>query len=142
MDWMAASIIVVCGGVGGLVNVFLDESGFHLPKTEQDVWRPGYLGIIFVGMIAALGSWLMTTPGEIRGTASVHSLPYSALATALLVGFGGSKWFRSEGDSRIYQKAAAIAASREPDQSIATQIAGSTPMQTLAAVSKLPNSAN
>ena len=50
-------VIVACGAAGGFVNVFIGDSGLHFPKIENGVFLPGFIGIVLIGMAAALGSW-------------------------------------------------------------------------------------
>ena len=57
VDLMA---VAVCGALGGFVNVFIGDSGLHLPTVEEGVFRPGYIGVVLVGMVAAVGAWLAT----------------------------------------------------------------------------------
>ena len=45
--------VAVCGALGGFANVFIGDSGLHLPTIDQGIFRPGYIGVVFVGLIAA-----------------------------------------------------------------------------------------
>jgi hypothetical protein len=54
--------IRVCGALGGFANVFIGDSGLHLPTI-----RPGYIGVVFVGLIAAVGAWLATQDSALTG---------------------------------------------------------------------------
>src|SRR5262245_22297672 len=56
IGWMIV-IVIVSGAVGGFVNVFIGDSGLHLPKVENGVFQAGFLGTVIVGALAALGSW-------------------------------------------------------------------------------------
>jgi hypothetical protein len=135
------SAIALCGALGGFVNVFIGDSGLHLPKFEDGIWRPGYLGVVFVGMAAALGAWLATQGANLLDalrSSSVVTLRLSELSTAIIVGFGGARWFKSEGESTVLRKTAAIAASKSSDQAAAATIASSTPFEALAAATKMP----
>ena len=60
-------IIAVCGAVGGFVNVFIGDSGLHLPTFEQGIFRPGYIGVVLVGLVAAVGAWLATQTASLTG---------------------------------------------------------------------------
>lgn len=62
-------------------------------------------------------------------TATAISLAIGALASALLVGYGGARWLTNEFDKRLLKAAAAEAASGPADPTKATQIANSTPAQ-------------
>ena len=134
------SAVAVCGGLGGFVNVFIGDSGLHLPKFEDEIWRPGYIGVVFIGVVAALGAWLATQSGSL--TDSLHNAPpvtlrLSELSTAIVVGFGGARWFKSEGETTIFRKTAAIAAAKSADKTAAAEIASLTPFQALAAAQKM-----
>jgi predicted lysophospholipase L1 biosynthesis ABC-type transport system permease subunit len=61
MNYWVIAVIAGLGAVGGFMNVFIGDAGFHLPKTEDDVWQPGFLGVVVVGCIAAIGSWAIAT---------------------------------------------------------------------------------
>jgi hypothetical protein len=126
-------IVIVCGAVGGFVNVFIGDSGLHLPKVEHGILQPGFLGTVLVGAIAALASWGAAKAITIFGT-TVSALSFSTgdIANSLIVGFGGAKWFKSETEKDVLQKTAAIAAGKQADQTAAIRIASATPNQALA----------
>jgi hypothetical protein len=131
-------IVIVTGAVGGFVNVFIGDSGLHLPKFENDTFQPGYLGTVLVGALAALGSWGAAKAVVIFGH-DATSIVFTTgdIANALMVGFGGAKWFKSEGEKDILQKTAGIAASKSADPQAAATIANSTPIQALVAAMKM-----
>src|SRR5215471_4343769 len=105
---LIVSLVLACGAVGGLVNAFIGDNSFHLPQTEDDVWRPGFIGIVFVGMIAAFGSWAtLKSVALFGGAATSISFSTGDLANALVIGFGGTKWWKSEGEKDVLQKIAA-----------------------------------
>lgn len=135
--WMIV-IVIVCGAAGGFVNVFIGDSGLHLPRVENGVLQPGFLGTVFVGAVAALGSWGLTKAFTIFGTAS-PALTFSTgdIANALLIGFGGAKWFKSETEKDVLQKTASIAAGKQGDQTAALAIASGTPNQALAVAMRM-----
>jgi|SRR5579872_1876596 len=132
MHYWIIAVIAGIGAVGGFVNVFIGDAGFHLPKTEDGVWQPGFLGVLIVGGIAALGSWATLKALDLIGQ-NAQPLPFGTgdIANALVVGFGGAKWFKSETEKNVLQKTAAIAASKNANQGAATRIATSTPMEAL-----------
>jgi hypothetical protein len=135
------SALAICGGLGGFVNAFIGDSGLHLPKMEQGIWRPGYIGVVFVGIVAAIGAWLATqgaTLAESLGNSSATTLRLSELSTALVVGFGGARWFKSEGETTIFRKTAAIAATKSADKEAAATIASASPIEALAAAIRMP----
>ncbi len=131
--WMIV-IVIVGGAAGGFVNVFIGDSGLHLPKFENGVFLPGFLGTMIVGALAALGSWGAAKAITIFGPATVPpNFSTGDIANALIVGFGGAKWFKSETEKDVLQKTAAIAAGKPPDPGAALAIASGTPMQALSA---------
>jgi hypothetical protein len=135
------SAVAVCGALGGFVNVFIGDSGLHLPEIQDGIFRPGYIGVVFVGTAAALGAWLATQGGSfvdsLHNSAGV-TLRLSELSTAIVVGFGGARWFKSEGETTVLRKTAAIAAGRSSDVAAAAAIASSSAFEALAAAKKMP----
>jgi hypothetical protein len=127
-------IVIVCGAAGGFVNVFIGDNGLHLPRIQNGMLEPGFLGTMLVGAAAALGSWGATKAITIFG-ASAAPLSFSTgdIANALILGFGGAKWFKSENEKDILQRAAAIAATKAPNQQAAIAIASGTPRAALTA---------
>lgn len=131
--WIIAAIAGL-GAVGGFMNVFIGDVGFHLPKTEDDVWQPGFLGVVVVGCIAAIGSWATLTALDLVGpNATALTLKTGDIANALFIGFGGAKWFKSESEKDILQKTASIAAGKDANADAARIIATATPMRALQA---------
>jgi hypothetical protein len=59
------------------------------------------------------------------------------MANALLVGFGGAKWFKSEMEKDVLQKTAVIAAAKSADPYAAVTIATGTPNQALSAAMQM-----
>jgi hypothetical protein len=128
------AFVLVAGALGGFVNVFIGDAGLHLPRSDNGTFQPGYLGTVFVGAMAALGSFCAAKAVALLGDTHVATAFTTAdLANALMVGFGGAKWFKSEGEKDILQKTAAIAAGKPADPDAAATIATGTPMQALAA---------
>ena len=114
-----------------MANVFIGDSGLHLPKVEDGVFMPGFLGTIFVGALAALGSWCAAKSVVIFGGPTVVNFATMDIGNALLIGFGGAKWFKSEIEKDILQKTASIVAGKQPDPAAAAAIAGATPGEAL-----------
>lgn len=125
-------IVLACGAVGGFVNVFIGDSGLHLPRIENGVWRPGYIGTVVVGIAAALGAWATAKSAILIGPGVTDvGLSTGDIANALAVGFGGAKWWKSETEKDVLQRAAAIAADKHPDPVAATRIAVGSPFEAL-----------
>lgn len=127
----AILIVMSCGAAGGFVNVFLGDSGLHLPKVENGVFQPGFVGTVIVGALAAVGSWCTAKSLMLIGGSALHTFQTGDVANALMVGFGGAKWFKSEAEKNTLHKAAAVAAGKQSDPAAATNIAGATPSQAL-----------
>jgi len=131
-------VVLACGVAGGFVNVFIGDSGLHLPKVENGVWRPGYVGTVFVGIIAALGSWATAKSAVLFGGGQLPvSFTTGDLANALAVGFGGAKWWKSETEKDVLQKAAAVAAGKNRDENAAAEIATRAPFEALNAALRI-----
>jgi hypothetical protein len=88
--------------------------------------------------VAALGSWGTAKSITIfGGPATAYSFSTGDIANALMIGFGGAKWFKSETEKDVLQKTAAIAAGKAPDQNAALTIASGSPREALAAAMKM-----
>ncbi len=131
-------IVLACGALGGFGNVFIGDSGLHLPKVENGVFLPGYLGTVFIGAVAALGSWGAAKSIALFGP-DVKAVTFTTgdIANALMIGFGGAKWFKSEAEKDVLQKTAGIAASKSPDPVAAAVIANSSPLKALDTAMKM-----
>ena len=134
MNLWIICIIVACGAGGGFVNVFIGDSGLHLPKIETGVFLPGFIGIVLIGMAAALGSWASMKGATLIGAdARPLTLSTMDIANAMLIGFGGAKWWKSEIEKDILQKTAAVAANKQADPEAAAVIATASPLNALRA---------
>jgi hypothetical protein len=131
-------LIVLMGGLGSLVSAFVGDSGWHLPMLDNGIFRPGYLGNMLVGALAALASWGMQKATVLIGS-SPGQLSFSTadMANAIVIGFGGASWFKSQLEKVILQKTAVVAASKQGDPVAAGQIATSTPMEALKAANNM-----
>lgn len=86
------------------------------------IWRPGYIGNILIGAVAAIVSWGLYGPfsaAYLFGTSPVpettpqkFGLTLSAFVGAVLVGVGGAKWLSDEVDKRLLKAAASEAAKK------------------------------
>lgn len=131
-DYHVMGWIVLMGGLGSLVSGFVGDSGWHLPVNDHGIFRPGYLGNMLVGGLAALASWGMQKAAILIGsTPVVLTFSTADMANAIVIGFGGASWFKSQIEKTILQKTAVVAASKQGDVVAAGQIATSTPMEAL-----------
>jgi hypothetical protein len=140
--WILLLIIVGAGAVGGLVNAVMTSNGFVLPKSEDTeggtILRPGFLGNVLIGGIAAGVSWGLYGPlanAIIFPTGAVNTTGVNiALATlvgAVLVGIGGARWLTNEVDKKLLKAAAAKAASSPHSDHAAKKIALASPLDAL-----------
>lgn len=107
----------MAGAVGGLVNAFLTDNGFFLPRREHNVWCPGTIANILLGALAAFSSWAFYGSGasvELSklGERAAISLRFSALAGAFLVGVAGSRWLTNEVDKKLLKESVIEAATK------------------------------
>jgi hypothetical protein len=142
--WVAMLIIFLAGLIGGTVNALLTDNGFVAPKNEvvdgRGILRPGVLGNMLVGGVAALISWglygpasslSITTPGaSLAGTTG--DLTAAAFAGAILIGVAGARWLTNEVDKQLLRAAATQAAASEKSDALATKMALATPAEALA----------
>jgi hypothetical protein len=131
-------LIVLMGGLGSLVSAFVGDSGWHLPVVDNGIFRPGYLGNMLVGGLAALASWGMQKAAVLMGAgSSALSFSTADMANAIVIGFGGASWFKCQIEKVILQKTAVVAASKPGDSAAANQIATASPMEALKAANNM-----
>ncbi|WP_250125664.1 hypothetical protein [Chroococcidiopsis sp. CCMEE 29] len=141
-------LVFLAGALGGVVNALLSENGFILPKkipvnasNGVSIWRPGYLGNILIGAVAAIVSWGLYGPfssAYLFGSSPTSEteitkfgLTLSAFVGAILVGVGGAKWLSDEVDKRLLKAAASEAAKKEAAPEASRQISLSSPVTAL-----------
>jgi len=113
---MDASIIILvlfaAGCVGGFTNAAISGE-LHLPHTDPEarVYRPGWIGNVLIGGVAALVFWGLYGPmaaavliGPEDVSAAAPTLRVSELFAALLTGIGGGRLLTAEIDKRLSQK--------------------------------------
>jgi len=140
--------VLIAGAVGGMVNALMTDNGFLFPKSEKvndktSIFRPGYLGNILIGAIAALIFWGFYGPLSayyIAGTEQALAantapdkvgLSLASLVGAILVGVGGARWLTSKVDKNLLRAAAALAAGAQPSTAASQQIALAAPAEAL-----------
>ena len=146
--WIMLFFVLIAGAVGGAVNALMTDNGFLRPKMEKvdektSIFRPGYLGNILIGAVAAVVSWGLygpLSPHYIIGTEQalaanalpeVVGLTLASLVGAIMVGIGGARWLTSEVDKNLLRATAAQAAASKPSAAASQQIAMATPAQAL-----------
>jgi hypothetical protein len=156
--WSMMGVIAGAGAVGGLLASLLSEDkGLPIPRfvkvklpngssVRTNVLRPGFLGLMFVGAMAAALSWALYGPvanAAVLGTAAAGTssssvtLTLAVLAGAVVVGTGGSKWLSGQVDNVLLRQTATIVAGKPADASTASTIATASPSAALKAAHKL-----
>lgn len=114
-------------------------TGVVLPKTENGVWLPGFVGTVIAGPLAAALSWALYGPfanalaiGSKKGAEAIeYTASFAELAGAVLVGFAGAQWISAESDKRLSKATAVEVAEKQPNANLATAIANGTPRSAL-----------
>ena len=139
--------VLIAGSAGGVVNALMTDNGFLLPKSEKvndktSIFRPGYLGNVLIGAVAAVVSWGLYGPLSayyIAGTEQALAanaapdkvgLSLASLVGAILIEVGGARWLTSEVDKNL-RAAAVEAAGAQPSAAASQQIALAAPAQAL-----------
>jgi hypothetical protein len=105
-----ALLVLACGGLGGLVNALL-AGDLHLPHREENIYRPGWIGNVVVGAVAALVFWGLYGPmakvAVIGTTASNVTVAFTIaeLAGSVVTGIGGGRILSSEVEKKALAKA-------------------------------------
>ena len=117
-------------------------STIFLSRTEKtgggSILRPGFLGNILIGGIAACVSWGLYGPfsavtivgGPASGAGSggaAAGLLLSSLVGAVLVGVGGARWLTNEVDKKLLRAAAGAAAGTPPSSDLAARMSTASP---------------
>jgi hypothetical protein len=144
-------LVFLAGALGGVVNAMLSDNGFILPKkmpvngSGVVIWRPGYLGNVLMGAVAAVISWGLYGPfssAYLFGSSPTtepakFGLTLSAFVGAILVGVGGAKWLSDEVDKRLLKVAASVAANKQASSELSNQILASSPAEALNVARKM-----
>jgi hypothetical protein len=145
--WLLLFYVAIAGAVGGVVNALVTDKGFLLPSKEHvdaiTIYRPGWIGNVVIGAIAAAVSWGLYGPlagYTIAGAAEALKtntpadqigLALSSLVGAVLIGVGGARWLTNEVDKNLLKAAASKAAGAQSTPSASLQIALASPIQAL-----------
>ena len=148
--WLMLGIICIAGAIGGIINALLTDQGFVKPYKQRNegvkIYRPGFLGNILTGAIAAGISWGLYGPlasHVILGLSATTSGPpatgltLSSLVGAVLIGVGGARWLTNEADKNLLRTAASRAASAKPSADAAERIAFASPAEAVEIASEL-----
>jgi hypothetical protein len=110
--WLIILWILLAGCIGGLTNTAISGE-FRLPHLDPEakVYRPGWVGNVFIGGVAALVFWGLYGPmaaavlvGPADPKAPVAALRVSELFAALITGIGGGRLLMAEVDRRVLEK--------------------------------------
>lgn len=138
--WLTLGAILLAGACGGLLNAYFTDNGFVWPRVETAgtsvVTRPGFLGSMLVGAVAAGVSWGLYGPfaGAVvigPGAIGEVSLTVSALVGAVLVGIGGGRWLTDQVDKSLLKATAVAAASGGANPEASAAIAAAKPARAL-----------
>jgi hypothetical protein len=152
--WQLLGIIALMGALGGVANALISDNGFALPRRETaagaSILRPGFLGNILLGVVAAILFWGLYGPfaevnvvGEDPRTDPQVAGPtraeeddqfgetLSGLVAAIVVGAGGARVITAEVDKRLLRAAATHAANGNASPEAATTIATASPADAL-----------
>lgn len=150
--WLMLGIICIAGAIGGIINALLTDQGFVKPfkqRNDNDVkiYRPGFLGNILTGSIAAGISWglygplssyvIVTLATPTEPPALTGGLTLSSLVGAVLIGVGGARWLTNEADKNLLRTAASRAASAESSPDAAARIENASPAKAVEIASEL-----
>lgn len=146
--WIALGVVFVAGVIGGVINALISDNGFPIPSrvTENDIkiWKPGFLGNMLIGGVAAAISWGLygpagvhtliwdrlparssaANPGEVPEAAQPRPiLSLAGLVGGVLVGVGGARWLSNEVDKSLLRGAATEAALTGKNEQLAATLA-------------------
>jgi len=130
--------------LGGIVNAIMTDNGFIVPEFEkiqnnERIWRPGTLGNLFVGAVAALVSRALYGPAAGLSVGNFNAdLTWAGFAAAVLVAIGGARWLSAEVDKSLLKGAAAVAARKKANDQLAANIALLAPAKALLAAVDAP----
>lgn len=141
--WWLLLYVASAGAVGGVVNALITDNGLSLPSKEEvdgvKIYRPGWIGNVVIGSIAAAVSWGLYGPFAAYNIAGAVDalktdnvgLTLSSLVGAVLVGVGGARWLTNEVDKSLLKAAASTAAGAEATKDAAREIALASPIDAL-----------
>jgi hypothetical protein len=99
-------LMVGLGALGGLINCAISGE-FHLPHTDKEakIWRPGWVGNVLVGGVAAVVVWGIYGPlasFDLLGGQNLDPhLTLAQLFSSLVVGLGGGRILSLEAQKLI-----------------------------------------
>ena len=103
MDWPSKiGVILIAGAIGGLLNAIVIDGGFKKGYKEtlsngQQIRRPGWIGNVFIGMIAGLFFWVLYGNMKIVEVDEI----LRQIVGSIAAGVGGGRLITGEADKRI-----------------------------------------
>jgi len=92
--WHLILIVSSMGAIGGLLNCAIAKE-FVLPGFDKvlRVWRPGWIGNVLIGAVAAVVVWGIYGPlasyDLVKGQSQEVNFTISQLLTSIIIGLGG-----------------------------------------------------
>jgi hypothetical protein len=143
--WTLLAVVGTAGAVGGIINALLTDNGFILPHPEDaehgSILRPGFIGNILIGAVAATISWglygpfatafIIASRPEGQPSPPGSGMSLSSVVGAVLVGIGGAKWLTNEVDKKLLRAAATEAAAGQSGLGASRRIAVASPAEAL-----------
>jgi len=107
-------LIGAMGAIGGIINcVIADEFKMPMFDKEKRIWRPGWIGNVLVGAVAALVVWAMYGPLSSVDIANPEmpkalTLNLQQLFISVIIGIGGgnilTQLAKSQADRLVKQE--------------------------------------
>jgi hypothetical protein len=157
-------IVAALGAVGGVVNALTSDNGFALPRRETtaevSILRPGFIGNIFLGAVAAVIFWGLYGPfaevnvvgadprenQEVAGATAGggdedddYGETLAGLIGAVVIGAGGARVITSEVDKKLLRATAVEATGKSADSEAATAVGMATPAAALKLANAMPD---
>ena len=146
--WGLLLIVVGAGGIGGTINALISDNGFTLPKRQEGILRPGWLGNALVGAVSAAISWSLYGPLAGVPLIAVAGVPtakgnltVAAVGGAILVGVAGARWLSSEVDKSLLRAAGVEVAKKQQLDDVAKKLSTASPAAALQAAQAVSGNA-
>jgi hypothetical protein len=94
--WVLILLIAALGALGGVVNCAISGE-FVSPQFDRaaGIWRPGWIGNVLIGAVAAVVVWGVYGPAAsfdiVHGTADDVHVTIAQLLSSLVIGLSGGK---------------------------------------------------
>lgn len=147
--WFILLVVCITGAIGGVINAYFAYDGFVLPQTDKDdkykIFRPGFLGNVIVGAVAAGVYWgfssavvdyVILSTAQTTGDKKPIELTIGALVSAAMAGIAGAKWLSNEVDKKLLRATASEAAAGQPKSELSRKVMTLPPGEALKAAQK------